>query len=49
MGSRTVNSLPRPGPSLSAVIVPPCSSTSFLTIVRPTPKPPPECASDRSP
>ena len=39
-GRRTVNSLPRPGPSLWASTVPPCSSTRLLTSVRPRPRPP---------
>ena len=39
-GSRTMNSLPLPGPSLVAGRVPPCISTSFLTSVRPIPSPP---------
>jgi predicted NUDIX family NTP pyrophosphohydrolase len=30
-GNRTVNSLPRPGPSLSALTVPPCSTVSVRT------------------
>ena len=40
-GSRTVNVLPRPGPSLEAVTLPPCISTSFWTMVSPMPSPPP--------
>ena len=43
------NSLPRPAPSLAAVSVPPCSSTSIRASVRPIPSPPSECASVRSP
>ena len=43
-----MNSLPRPGPSLSTVTVPPCSSTRLRTIVRPMPRPPSERAKDRS-
>ena len=38
-GRRMTNSAPRPGPSLVAAIVPPCISTRFLAIVRPTPMP----------
>ena len=36
-------------PSLFAVTLPPCASTSFLTTVRPMPSPPSERASVRSP
>ena len=39
-GRRTVNWLPRFCPSLAAVTVPPCNSTSRRTSVRPIPKPP---------
>src|SRR3989442_293765 len=39
-GSRTVNSLPRPAPALRHDTEPPCSSTSRLTSVRPSPSPP---------
>ena len=39
-GRRTVNVAPRPAPSLAASIVPPCSSTSWRTIDRPSPRPP---------
>ena len=38
-GSRTVKSLPLPGPSLAAVTLPPCSSTSARTRVSPIPRP----------
>ena len=48
-GSLTVNSLPLPGPSLLAMTVPPCSSVSFRTSVKPMPSPPAERSSDRSP
>ena len=48
-GSRTVNSLPSPGPALVAETSPPCISTSFLTTVRPIPSPPSERARERSP
>ena len=44
-----MNSLPRPGPSLRAETLPSWSSTSFRTIVRPTPRPPSDRASVRSP
>ena len=37
-GSRTMNSLPWPGPSLVADHAPPCSSTRLLTRVSPTPE-----------
>ena len=46
-GKRTVNSLPWPR-TLSAVAVPPCSSTSRCTKHRPMPKPPCERSIDRS-
>ena len=39
-GSRTVNSAPRPGPSLCTVTVPPCISVSRRTRARPMPSPP---------
>ena len=39
-GRRTVNVLPRPTPGLSAVTLPPCSSTSRRTSARPMPRPP---------
>ncbi len=39
-GRRTVNVEPRPRPGLSAVTLPPCSSTSRRTIARPMPRPP---------
>ena len=39
-GSATVNVEPRPGPSLSARTVPPCSSTRCRTMARPRPRPP---------
>ncbi|KAG1314579.1 hypothetical protein G6F62_013902 [Rhizopus arrhizus] len=39
-GSRTVKVAPWPWPSLAAVTVPPCSSTSCCTIARPRPRPP---------
>ena len=39
-GSRTVNSAPRPGPSLCTVTVPPCISVSRRTSARPIPSPP---------
>ncbi len=39
-GSVTVNTLPRPGPSLRASMVPPCSSTRRRASVRPMPRPP---------
>src|SRR5690606_34548457 len=39
-GSRTVKRAPRPGPSLAASIVPPCSSTRSRAIERPRPRPP---------
>ena len=45
-GSRTTNSLPLSGPSLAAVMVPPCSSASDLTSVSPMPKPPSERSSE---
>ena len=35
-----MNSLPLPVPSLAAVTVPPCISTSFFTSVSPMPSPP---------
>ncbi len=41
-GSRIVNSLPLPGPSLLAATLPPCISTSFFTTVSPMPSPPSE-------
>ena len=41
-GRRTVKVLPSPRPGLSAVIVPPCSSSSRLTKARPMPSPPSE-------
>src|SRR5690349_16408785 len=41
-GSRTTNSLPRPGPSLCAETEPPWRSTRLRTIVNPTPRPPSE-------
>ena len=44
-----MNSLPLPGPSLAAVTLPPCISTSFRTSVRPMPRPPSERAIERSP
>jgi hypothetical protein len=44
-GSRTTTSLPRPSPSLWIVTVPPWSSTSLRTSVRPIPNPPWERAS----
>ena len=40
VGSRTTNSLPRPGPSLNASTDPPCISTRRLTSVKPMPSPP---------
>ena len=43
-----MNSLPWPGPSLWASMVPPCSSTSRWTRVRPMPSPPCDRSSDRS-
>ena len=45
-GRRTTNSLPWPGPALRASTVPPCSSTSRFTSVRPMPRPPCERSSD---
>ena len=39
-GTRTANSLPRPGPSLCADTEPPWRSTRFRTIVNPMPSPP---------
>ncbi len=39
-GSQTVKSAPRPGPSLWASTLPPCSSTNALTRARPRPSPP---------
>ena len=39
-----MNSLPVPGPSLAAATLPPCSSTSALTSVRPIPSPPASAA-----
>ena len=39
-GSRIVNSLPFPSPSLYPATAPPCSSASFLARVNPSPKPP---------
>ena len=42
IGSDTVNMLPRPMPSLCAVTVPPCISTSRFTRGRPMPSPPPD-------
>ena len=41
-GKRTVNSLPWPGPSLRASIVPPCRSNRPFTSARPIPRPPSE-------
>src|SRR5258706_538985 len=41
-GSRTVNSLPWPGPALHTATDPPCSSTRRLTRARPSPRPPRE-------
>ena len=38
-GKRTVNTLPRPGPSLATSMRPPCRSTSRFTRVRPMPSP----------
>src|SRR5688572_32048901 len=38
--SRTISSLPRPGPPLRASIVPPCISTRPLTSDSPMPNPP---------
>ena len=46
-GSRTTNSLPRPGPSLNACTDPPCILTSVRTIVRPMPSPPWARSNDR--
>ncbi len=42
-GSRTRNVLPFPGPWLSALMVPPCSSTSCRTSASPMPSPPTRC------
>src|SRR5690606_26690934 len=39
-GSRTMNSLPFPGPSLLPSPHPPCSSAMFRTMVSPRPSPP---------
>jgi hypothetical protein len=39
-GSRTMNSLPLPGPSLLACTDPPCISARRRTSVRPIPNPP---------
>ncbi len=39
-GRRTVNSLPRPAPSLRASTLPPCISTNRRTRVSPIPNPP---------
>ena len=39
-GRRTVNVAPRPGPSLDASMLPPCSSTSCLQMASPSPMPP---------
>ena len=39
-GSSTTNRAPVPGPSLSAAIVPSCSSTNALQIASPSPSPP---------
>ena len=47
-GSRTVNVLPLPSPSLSAVTVPPCISTSPFTSASPMPSPPVERSMLRS-
>ena len=47
-GRRTTNSLPLPGPSLWAVTVPPCISTSLRTSVSPMPSPPCERSRRRS-
>ena len=44
-GSFTTKRLPRPSPSLAAVIVPPCSSTRPLASARPMPRPPAERSS----
>src|SRR5689334_3800328 len=43
-GSVTVNCEPRPTPALSAVTLPPCSSTRFFTIPNPKPVEPSESA-----
>ena len=48
-GRRMMNSLPFPGPSLFAAMLPSCISTSFLTIVSPMPSPPSDRAEERSP
>ena len=48
-GSRTLNSLPRPGPSLCAVALPPCSSVSVLTSDSPMPSPPSARSGPRAP
>ena len=39
-GKRTTNSLPRPGPSLMTLTLPPCRSANDLTSARPRPSPP---------
>ena len=48
-GRRTVNVLPRSGPSLCAATVPPCSSVSVRTSDRPSPRPPCERSEPRGP
>ena len=40
MGNSTANIAPRPSPSLWACTIPPCASTSALTMERPSPSPP---------
>ena len=47
-GSLTTNSLPWPGPSLWAAMVPPCKSTICLASHKPMPSPPCERLSDES-
>ncbi len=44
----TVNTLPRPTPSLATVISPPCASTSARAIASPSPVPPVSRARARS-
>ena len=39
-GSVTVNVAPRPAPSLSTPMAPPCASTSWREMNRPSPRPP---------
>ena len=39
-GNSTVKTAPRPGPALSAAMVPPCRSTRWRTMASPSPRPP---------